>query len=66
MKHLVPSYIKNDSGATAVEYGLIAALVSVAMIGMVLTLSEKVSGLYKTVAEAVPVEGPASPPPEGG
>ncbi|WP_419901669.1 Flp family type IVb pilin [Kiloniella sp.] len=32
MSKFVKSFIDNDSGATAIEYGLIAALVSVAAI----------------------------------
>ncbi|MEM7464728.1 MAG: Flp family type IVb pilin, partial [Pseudomonadota bacterium] len=30
---LVSRFLKNESGATAIEYGLIAALISVAIIG---------------------------------
>ncbi len=33
MKNLVARFVKNESGATAIEYGLIAALISVAIIG---------------------------------
>jgi pilus assembly protein Flp/PilA len=32
MQNLVTRYIKDESGATAIEYGLIAALIGVAMI----------------------------------
>jgi pilus assembly protein Flp/PilA len=35
MKSLVSRFIKNQSGATAIEYGLIAALIAVVIIGMV-------------------------------
>jgi pilus assembly protein Flp/PilA len=35
MKSLVSRFIKNESGATAIEYGLIAALIAVVIIGMV-------------------------------
>ncbi|MBL4890879.1 MAG: Flp family type IVb pilin [Rhizobiaceae bacterium] len=33
MMKLVARFLKNESGATAIEYGLIAALISVAIIG---------------------------------
>jgi pilus assembly protein Flp/PilA len=33
MKNLVSRFIKDESGATAIEYGLIAALIAVAIIG---------------------------------
>ncbi len=32
MQNLLTRYIKDESGATAIEYGLIAALIAVAMI----------------------------------
>ena len=32
MQNLVTRFIKDESGATAIEYGLIAALIAVAMI----------------------------------
>ena len=64
MGNLLKQFVADESGATAIEYGLIAALVSIAMVGTVMTLGEKVMGLYKQVAEAVPVDVP--PPPTGG
>ncbi|RZN23523.1 Flp family type IVb pilin [Bradyrhizobium sp. Leo121] len=33
MKNLVSRFIKDESGATAIEYGLIAALIAVVIIG---------------------------------
>jgi len=33
MKSLVNRFLKNESGATAIEYGLIAALIAVVIIG---------------------------------
>ena len=33
MQNLVTRFIEDESGATAIEYGLIAALIAVAMIG---------------------------------
>ena len=35
MKNLVVRFVKDDSGATAIEYGLIAAGISVAIIAVV-------------------------------
>ncbi len=32
MKSMIERFIKDESGATAIEYGLIAALISVALI----------------------------------
>lgn len=44
-------FVKDDSGATAIEYGLIAALVSVAIIAMLSTLGTNLNSTFKTVAD---------------
>lgn len=33
MSNLIARFVKDESGATAIEYGLIAALIAVAIIG---------------------------------
>ncbi len=38
--------IKNEEGATAIEYGLIAALIAVAIIGAAQTLGSDLSDLF--------------------
>ncbi|MDJ0922153.1 MAG: Flp family type IVb pilin [Henriciella sp.] len=44
-------FFKNESGATAIEYGLIAALIAVAVIGAVTTLGNNTSSTFNTVSE---------------
>jgi len=44
-------FFKNESGATAIEYGLIAALIAVAIIGAVTTLGEKTSNTFNSVSD---------------
>jgi pilus assembly protein Flp/PilA len=44
-------FVKDDSGATAIEYGLIAALVSVAIIAMLTLLGDNLNATFKTVAD---------------
>ena len=41
---------KNESGATAIEYGLIAALIAVAVIGAVTTLGNNTSTTFNKVS----------------
>jgi pilus assembly protein Flp/PilA len=43
-------FVKNDSGATAIEYGLIAALVSVAIIAVLGTLGTNLNTTFSSVA----------------
>ena len=42
--------IKDNSGATAIEYGLIAALIAVAAIGALTSVGSNLSGKFSTVA----------------
>jgi pilus assembly protein Flp/PilA len=44
MKTLVSRFMKDESGATAIEYGLIAAGISVAIIAVVQGLGTKLTG----------------------
>ena len=44
---------KDDSGATAIEYGLIAALVSVAAIAALTTMGQSLKAMFETVANAL-------------
>ena len=46
-------FLKNESGATAIEYGLIAALISVAIITAVTTLGSNVATTFDTIASEV-------------
>ena len=43
-------FFANESGATAIEYGLIAALIAVAIIGAVTTLGKKTSSTFNKVS----------------
>ncbi len=46
----VMSFIRDESGATAIEYGLIAALVSVAAIGALGTMGNELGNMFGFVA----------------
>jgi len=46
----VQKFLKDDSGATAIEYGLIAALVSVMAIAALATSGDNLSGTFTNVA----------------
>jgi pilus assembly protein Flp/PilA len=41
--------MKDESGATAIEYGLIVAFIAVAVIGVFGTLSEKIVDLFDDI-----------------
>jgi pilus assembly protein Flp/PilA len=42
-------FMKDESGATAIEYGLIAALVGVAIIGALGTLEDGLTALFNSI-----------------
>ncbi len=46
-------FIKYEDGATAIEYGLIAALVSVAAIGALTAMGGSLSTMFNTVSSAL-------------
>jgi len=47
---LVARFLKNESGATAIEYGLIAALISVAIIGGATAVGTDVGNTFTNVS----------------
>ena len=49
MTHLIKKFIRDEDGATAIEYGLIAALIAVAIVAVLLTLGPQLSGVFETV-----------------
>jgi pilus assembly protein Flp/PilA len=50
MQRLVSSFMQDESGATAIEYGLIAALISVVIIGVLATIGTNLSTKFNQVA----------------
>ncbi len=57
MTYLIIRYLKvlrgNEDGATAIEYGLIAALISVVIIAAVTLVGTELSNMFNQVADAL-------------
>lgn len=53
MKKLVSAFAKNEDGATAIEYGLIAAGISVAISVVVFTIGDDLVATFDTVEDAL-------------
>lgn len=53
MKNLVMRFAKDELGATAIEYGLIAAGISVAIIAVVQGLGSKLNATFTSVQTAL-------------
>jgi pilus assembly protein Flp/PilA len=50
MSTMLANLLKNESGATAIEYGLIAALIAVAAVTVMGTVGTNLSSTFNTVA----------------
>ena len=53
MSKFVSRFLKNESGATAIEYGLIAALIAVVIIGATTTLGTTIKGKFGEISTAI-------------
>ena len=53
MSKFVTRFMKDESGATAIEYGLIAALIAVVIIGGASALGTKVGATFNTIGASV-------------
>jgi pilus assembly protein Flp/PilA len=53
MKMIVWNFLRDENGATAIEYGLIAAGISVVIIAAVQTLGTNLKGTFTTIGAAV-------------
>jgi pilus assembly protein Flp/PilA len=45
----ITRFLKKDEGATAIEYGLIASLIAVAIVGVLVTLGPTLAGVFQNV-----------------
>ena len=53
MKNLFSRYMKDESGATAIEYGLIAALISVVIITVLEAVGSSLNSKFQEIATAL-------------
>ena len=43
-------FVKDESGATAIEYGLIAAATGLALVAVMPTISSRLQGTFETIS----------------
>lgn len=53
MTHFLLSFLRNQDGATAIEYGLIASLIAVAIIVGAKALGSQINNTFNSVANAM-------------
>ncbi|MBB2959664.1 Flp family type IVb pilin [Methylobacterium sp. R2-1] len=49
MKNIAKRFISDESGATAIEYGMVAAMVGVAIVGIFSTFGTKLKTAFDTL-----------------
>jgi pilus assembly protein Flp/PilA len=54
MSKFVTRFLKDESGATAIEYGLIAALIAVVIVTAVGLVGNKLNGVFTSINGALP------------
>ena len=50
MRHIILELLRDERGATAIEYGLIAALISIAAIAAMTNVGNNLQSIFNTVA----------------
>jgi pilus assembly protein Flp/PilA len=58
----VASFMDDESGATAIEYGLIAALIAVGIIAAATVLGGSLSNLFNRISDELAPAAPAEEP----
>jgi pilus assembly protein Flp/PilA len=53
MSKFVARFMKDESGATAIEYGLIAALISVVIVGALTTIGSNLNTKFTSVGNSL-------------
>ncbi|MCO7642491.1 Flp family type IVb pilin [Pseudomonas sp. S 311-6] len=62
MKEQIVRFLKDEDGATAIEYGLIAGLIAVVIIAALATLGDELDKAFVKISEAIANPGSATTP----
>lgn len=52
MQSLRQRFVRDDGGATAIEYGMIVSLIVIAIIAVLLTMGPQLAALYQKVSDS--------------
>jgi len=61
MYRSIMHFLHEEDGVTALEYGLIAALIAAVIVGAVTTLGSKVNTTFTTIADSMPEASAPTP-----
>jgi len=54
MSRFLAAFARDESGATAIEYALIASLVVIVLVTSITALGNKLSGVFNNISTAIP------------
>lgn len=54
MTNIIKNFWNDEEGATAIEYGLIAGLVAVAIVTVLTTLGGQLQAAFQAISDALP------------
>ncbi|MES2533918.1 MAG: Flp family type IVb pilin [Pseudomonadota bacterium] len=54
MKTAIAKFLRDEEGATAIEYGLIAGLIAVAIVGTVTSVGGQLNALFESIRAKLP------------
>lgn len=57
MKDQIVNFLRDEEGATAIEYGLIAGLIAVALVTVLGLLSGRLQAVFQAIVNALPGGG---------
>ncbi len=52
---MLTRFLKEEEGATAIEYGLIASLIAVVIVSVLLTLGPRLEAVFQTISDSLEV-----------
>ena len=53
MRHMIRRFFEDEEGATAIEYGLIAALISIVAIAAMTNVGNNLKNIFNTVSNSL-------------
>ena len=53
MKNILARFVADESGSTVIEYGLLALLISIGIIGAVTMIGATLGGIYVAIGNAL-------------
>ena len=53
MRQMIRRFLKDEAGATAIEYGLIAALISIVAIAAMTNVGNNLQNIFNTVSNSL-------------